>query len=328
MSTNSSQNTDNQEIDFADLTKKIGRSMNNLLTNVFKAILYFKKNIVVFIILFIIGVGIGFYLDKNRKIYSHQMIVHPNFGGVDYLYSKIDLISAKIKERDTIFLKNIGISQPKKFLKIEIKPVIDVYQFVGDKKENFEMIKLMAEDGDINKVLNDNVTSKNYPNHMISFVTDGETSHEETINPLLNYFNESDFYNKIKDEYLNNVEIKIVENDSIIGQINSLLNTFSSTSKDTQKSDKLVYYNENSQLNDVIETKEIIIKDQGRLRVELFAADKIVKDHGIITNIRDTEGVSGKMKLVLPFLFISFFIVTQGFRALYKKQVQKISEQQ
>jgi hypothetical protein len=38
-----------------------------------------------------------------------------------------------------------------------------------------------------------------------------------------------------------------------------------------------VYYNENTQLNDVIQTKDKLIKEQGNLRLELVNADKIVK---------------------------------------------------
>ena len=41
------------------------------------------------------------------------------------------------------------------------------------KKNNFELIKLMAEDGNIDKIMKDNITSKNYYHHKISIQTDG-----------------------------------------------------------------------------------------------------------------------------------------------------------
>lgn len=65
---------------------------------------------------------------------------------------------------------------------IEIKPITDVYKFIKDKDNNFEMIKLMAEDGDIKKIIEENVTSKNYPYHLITFSTSEETSLDKTIN--------------------------------------------------------------------------------------------------------------------------------------------------
>src|SRR5690606_23744407 len=128
-----------------------------------KGIQFFVRNWIIILILILTGFGLGILLDKTQKSYEHQIIVTPNFGSTDYLYSKIDLIDSKIKENDTLFLKNVvGIQQSKNLKSIEIKPIADVYNFIQNKPENFELIKLMAEDGDINKVLQENITSKNY----------------------------------------------------------------------------------------------------------------------------------------------------------------------
>ena len=128
----------------------------------------------------------------------------------------------------------------------------------------------------------------------------------------------------IQKEYLNNVKIKMVENDSIIAQINGLLNAFSSTANGSQKSDKLVYYNENSQLNEVIKIKDGLINEQGSHRIEMVNLDKIVKDNSVTLNIKNNKAVNGKMKLVLPFLFISIFIIIGYFMSYYKRQMAKL----
>jgi uncharacterized protein YfkK (UPF0435 family) len=320
MSTNT-QNNDNQEIDLSQVSKKIGDFFEGISTKIFKSILFFKRNIIWIGILFVLGVGLGIYLDKSSKVYEHQIMVQPNFSSVDYLYSKIDLLSSKIKSEDTLFLKNVvGIKDVEKFKKIKIEPITDVYKFVENKEENFELLKLMAEDGDIKKVLSENITSKNYPYHMINFVTSSETDFDKTVTPLLNYLNTSDYYSIIQKEYMNNLKIKIVQNDSIISQIDKILNNFNIS----QKSDKLIYFNsENTQLNDVIKTKDQLVIEQGRNRLALVTLDKIVKNNAETINIRKTEFVNGKMKLVLPLLFIGLFVFVGYFRAFYKKQLAK-----
>jgi hypothetical protein len=59
-----------------------------------------------------------------------------------------------------LFLKNsVGLKHPEILKGIKIKPIIDVYKFIENQTENFELIKL-AEAGDINKILEDNLTSK------------------------------------------------------------------------------------------------------------------------------------------------------------------------
>lgn len=320
-----SQNNDNQEIDLSQISKKIGKFFESISTSIFKGILFIKRNIIWIGILFILGVGLGVYLDTTSKVYDNEVIVSPNFGSVDYLYAKIELVSSKINDGDTVFLKEVvGIKEPKKLKKIKVTPITDVYKFINNSDKNFEFVKLLAEDGDIKKVVDDNLTSKNYPYHMISFTTDGETSDEKTVKPLLNYFNNSDYFKLIQKEYLNNVKVKMVENDSIISQINGLLNAFTSTTNGSQKSDKLVYYNENSQLNEVIKTKDALVNEQGGHRIELVNFDEIIKDNSTTLNIKNNKMVNGKLKIVLPFLFIAIFVLIGFFGSYYRNQMAKL----
>ena len=151
-----SQNTEDQEIDLSQISKKIGNFFEKISTSIFRGFLFFKRNILWVGILFILGLGIGLYLDRTTKVYDNEIIVSPNFGSIDYLYAKIDLISSKINDNDTIFLKEVvGIKEPKKLKKIKIKPITDVYKFINNSDKNFEFVKLMAEDGDINKIVNE-----------------------------------------------------------------------------------------------------------------------------------------------------------------------------
>jgi hypothetical protein len=324
MNKNQPNNQEDQEIDLTQISKKIGRLFEWINTFLFRCIQFFVKNAIVILILLVIGVGLGFYLDVTKKTYDHQIIVTPNFESTDYLYSKIDLIESKIKEQDTVFLKEIvGIKNPKEIIKIEIKPITDVYKFIENKTENFELIKLMAEGGDIKKILEDNLTSKNYSLHTITFKTKKQTAITETVQPILIYLNETDYYKKVQKETVNNIQIKMIQNDTIISQINGVLNGFSNMVNGAQKNDKLVYYNENTQLNDVIKTKETLINEQGIHRIELVGLDKIIKDNSSTLNIENTNSVNGKLKLVLPVLFLLSFILIRLFLAYYKSQLEK-----
>ena len=324
MSTESQNNMDNQEIDLSQISKKIGGFFERISNKIFRGILFIRRNIIVIGILFILGAGLGWYLDRTNKSYDNQIIVTPNFTSTDYLYSKIDLINSKINEGDTLFLKNtVGIKDTKHFHTIKIEPITDIYTFIASNPVNFEFVKLLAEDGDLKKIVDDKLTSRNYNFHNISFSTSKPTSEENTVKPILNYLNNSDYYKIIQKEYINNVRVKMKENDSIISQINGVLNSFSKTVNGTQKSDKLVYYNENTQLNEVIKTKNELIAEQGSHRLELVGIDKIIKESSSTINIRNTKALNGKMKLVLPILFILLFVILGYFKSFYKKQLAK-----
>ncbi|MEZ4839220.1 hypothetical protein [Flavobacterium sp.] len=322
MSSNSTQNSDNQEIDLSQIAQKVNGIYGRLIDKLFHFILFVKKNFAIFAILFILGAGIGYYLDKKIKSYDHQIIVSPNFGSVDYLYAKVDLLESKINEGDTTFLKNIGIQNTKKFGTIEIKPIIDVYKFINNNKDNFELIKLLAEDGNIDKVVENELTSKNYPFHLLTFSTSKLTSDDETVLPILNFLNDSNHFKQLKKEYLNNIQLKMKANDSTIAQIDGLMNQFKSRTN-SNNSDKLVYFNENTQLNDVLQTKENLIGEQANLRINLVNLDKIIKETSVILNEKNTKGMNGKRKLILPFLFVLLFITFSFVKNFYIKQMFK-----
>ncbi|WP_264531794.1 hypothetical protein [Flavobacterium sp. N502540] len=324
MSTKSPQNQEDQEIDLAVISNKINHFFQRINTSIFRGIQFFVRNWILAAVLILLGFLAGWYFDANRESYDNKIIVAPNFGSVDYLYAKIDLIDAKIASGDTVFLKNsVGISNPQVISKIEIKPISDVFKFVEDKEQNFDLIKLMAEDGDINKVLVDNVTSKNYTFHTISFISNELVDEKEVIEPLLKYLNNSEYFSSIQKIGFKNLEQQIAQNDTIIAQIDNVLKGFSSTVKNTGRNDKLVYYNENTQLNDIIKTKQYLVTEQGKNRLKLVSFDKTIKDINATLNIKNTKSIFGKLKFILPVLFILIFVFIYLFKAFYKKQFQK-----
>jgi len=327
-----SQNNDNLEIDLSQISKKIGGFFEGISNSIFRGILFIKRNIIIFISLFIIGIVIGYYLDETSNKFDHEIIVAPNFGSVDYLYGKIDQIESKVKEQDTVFLKSIGIDKPKSLLKIEIEPIIDVYNFVNSSTtilnnaqntQNFELVKLLSEDGDINKVIKEKTTSKNYGRHTIHISTIGYVTDKSIVEPLMAYLNLNDYYKNLQKVYLNNIKTKMKQNEAIIGQIDNLLNEFSSKTSSNQKSDKLVYFNENPELNEVIKTKDNLIKELGEQRLDLVNNEKIIMKNSSIINVKNTNGINGRMKFIIPLLLFFAFIVIKLFNNFYKSQSLK-----
>lgn len=319
-------NQNEKEISFSDISKSVGSMFQRLNRFIFTSIQFVIRNIIVLLILIVIGVGLGYYLDKTQKVYDHQIIVSPNFGSVDYLYSGVELINSKIKERDSVFLKSIGFAKPSKLIQVEIKPVIDVYKFVNrtGNEIDFQMLKLMAENGDMKKIVEDPTTSRNYTSHSITFSTKNRTTNKQTIEPLLKYLNSSDYYKKVQQQTLKNVELKMAANTRTIAQIDGFLDELARNDMNASRT-SAVYVNENRQLNDVIETKDKLLQEQAYLRLELVGYDKIVKDSTIITNIENKKAANGKMKLLLPFIFVLIFLIITVFISFYKSQKGKIA---
>ncbi|MFD2942295.1 hypothetical protein [Flavobacterium notoginsengisoli] len=322
MSTKVPQNQEDQEIDLVQISRKISNFFDKINSSIFRSIQFFLRNWIIVLILIVTGFAIGWYLDTTRKSYSNQIIVEPNFESVDYLYSKIDLLQSKVISNDTVFLKKVvGVKNPKLIKKIQIRPIVEAYKFVDNKERNFQLLELMAENGDINKILIDTLTSKNYRYHTVSFTTSEVGNDKDYAAPILNFLNNSEYFNTIQKIELKNLQGNIVQNDSIIKQINTVLSNFSNITKGTQKNDKLVYYNENTQLNDLIKTKQALIEEQGRNRLKLISYEKTIKEISSTINVESKKSINSKLKFYLPLLFIFLFVLLNAFKAFYKKQL-------
>lgn len=333
MSTNS-QNNDNQEIDLGQLINKIGNFFSSINTNIFKGILYIQKKFVLFTILTIVGIGIGYFLDKKISVYDNNIIVKPNMGGSDYLYSKIELLSSKLKEKDTDFFKSIGVNNIDNIAKIEVSPVVDIYDFVNNSTsaanaqntQNFELVKLLAESSDINKVINDKLTSKNYPHHKIQIVTTSKTTEKQIIKPILKYLNTDEYLNKILEVSKENIIIKMRKDEETLIQTDSLIKILTLNLSRNQKSSNLVYNNEDNQFSDFFNLKNGLINEIASQKIALINSNQIIKDVSTVINIKNTKGTNNKLVLILPILFVFTYLFLSLFITFYQKQKAKLSK--
>ena len=315
-----STNSQDQEIDLGQIGTGIKNFFNGIVNSIFDFIFFVKKKIIVVVVLFVLGVVLGILLDKKHS-YIQKMILIPNFGSNEYLYNKISLLESKLKEKDVVFFKSIGINNIDEIGKFEIKPINGIYNFINSKENtlNFEFIRLMAEDSNIEKIIKDDVTSKNYYQHELVINTSRAFKKSELIDPILKYLQDSEHFNKLQTVYKKNVEEKIAFNNLLIKQIDDLVASYSQN-----KPTSNVVISENSGLSEIINKKDEIIKENQYTMLHYIEYDKIIKDQSIVSNQINTSGANNKMKLILPFLFVFLYFVGFLFNNLYKKQLERI----
>ncbi len=323
-------NSDNQEIDLSMISNKVKDFFDGVASSIFRSILFFKSNLVRISILAAIGIGAGVYLDETNKSYNSEIIVTPNVGGTDYLYSKIDFLSAKLNEKDTIFFKNLGIKNLSDIKTIKIEPILDIYSFVNnstsaanaENTQNFELVKLLAEDGSLKDVIKDKLTSKNYPNHKIQIATSEIISKEGLINPIMKFLNTDEYYNKILKISIESVKIKMKKDEQEIVQIDSILR-FMTYNLGKNKNQNLIYNNENNQINPLFDLKNSLINDIAGQKINLENLKLFIRDTSTITNVLNTKLLNNKLKFFLPLFFIFGFIFINLFSKFYKKNSLK-----
>lgn len=317
-----STNSQDQEIDLGQISKGIQNFFQGVINSIFDFIFFLKKKIIIVSSLFVIGVALGYFLDKNSS-YTQDILVMPNFGSNEYLYKKIEFLNSRIIENDSVFFKSIGISNSEIIGKLEIKAVNGVFQFVnqGDEnKQNFELIKLMAEDGNIEEIVKEVAISKNYYLHNITFKTKEKISQKNVIDPILNYLQDSDFYITQQKIYQKNIDNKTKFNDSLIVQIDKLILNLSNNKGGN------ISFSEEKGISELINKKDLLIKESQNLIINRSLFEEIIKTQNVSINNLNTKGLNHKMKLFLPILFIFFYVIIYNFIVLYKKQMIRIKE--
>ncbi|MBC5834850.1 hypothetical protein G6N05_10795 [Flavobacterium sp. F372] len=309
-----------QEIDLSQIGKSISKVFQNVINKCFDLLFFIQKKIIIVAALFILGVSLGIYLDKEPN-YANNIVVIPNFGSNEYLYGKVNLIALKLKERDKAFFKAIGISNIKDFNSIDIQPINGIYNFINSEsqKENFEFIKLMAEDGDIEKIIQDNMTSKNYYLHNINIKTTIAYQKKDLIEPILKYLQQTDYFAKLQKVYQSNLVEKVTANKLLISQIDQIVLNLTQN-----KTGAGFTISENSSLSELIQKKDQLTYENQKLAIHKLEYDKIIKDQNISLNLMNTKGLNNKMKLILPILFVSLFLLGYWFFQAYKQQKKRI----
>lgn len=323
MNTTPPNASDNQEIDLNQLTKKISAWFNNFAYFVFNSIQFFLKHGIALLLLLILGLTAGYYLNIVQKNYDHKIIVIPNFDSAEYLYSKINLLNVKIKDNDTLFLKSLGIKDPKKLKKIEIEAVVDPYTFVKNSESNMELLKLIAEDGSMEKVVNEEMTSMKYEYHKIFFTTRDTINRDNTIGPIMKYLNDNNYFTLVQEQIIVNLKNKIIFTEQTLNQVNGILDNLAIGGNNNGGDSKLMYYNnENSQVDDILRTKDNLVSQLGYYKIELVNKEQIVKELSVIANLQHESSVP----IMLPTLFVGLYIFIVFFIKFYKNQAARFKE--
>lgn len=140
MSTNQTNNKNEEEVDLGSLFVIIGKGFSNFFNfigNIFKSIfhaiitilIFIKENTIKIAVAAAVGFIIGlFFQIKSFDKFESEMLVKPNFKSANQLYNNINYYNDLVKQRDTFGLKktfNLNDSDAASLKKFSIEPIIN-----------------------------------------------------------------------------------------------------------------------------------------------------------------------------------------------------------
>lgn len=308
MGVDTQNNHGSQEIDLSYLSKKTANFFDNIGYSLYRFFKFLIKNIIFLAIVLVVGAVAGFFLDKQRgEIYKQQVIVVPNFNSTSYLYNKIE--NAEFEDEP--------------ITKVEIEPIVDVYQFINESYNNLEIAKYLSENNlQLTKYEVDSDVEKFYKYHLMTIYTRGKDKDRNFVNSYLHSLNNNDYFTQLQKIEQVNLERNIHETDSTINEVNKIFQKLGSKSVQTTDLNIEMY----SELNDLINGKKSLIRDLGKLKTQKLEQTEVIYAASVLPNIKANNI---PMVILLPLVLFILFIIGAWMIRLakkYKAREKRISE--
>ena len=300
------QQNSSEEVDLGYMFKSIGGIFKKLAGFLFLVIAFVRKYLLLIIGLIILGIILGYFLDRNSvKVYENRLIVIPNFESVEYLYDKTDELNFKIQSGDSLYLKEIFGEKYKAVKKIEIEPIVDIYNFTTKSRENIDVFRILFENQDMKEFVDDMTTSKQYKYQKLKVFIHGKDS-KDLLEKFLGFLNENEHFKEYQEIYIQNTSKRLSETDKMITQADSVIKAITSTSTSTNPNPP-VYASFNNDFYSIFRYKDVLLKDKLELLKKSKDEVAIIKPVSINYNILEGGFASLKNIIKIPMLLFLLF---------------------
>ena len=308
---------ENEELDIIVLIEKIKLMLLSVCLQIFRRSKNFLSEWKRLLAVILAGVLLGYFLTDNDKPSSKEatVLVKINFDAGNYVYDTVDLINLKISSEDTdFFTQEIKLNEDETIDEVSISPVIDIKDIIAKDIQANEIRALFEnleyEDGF-------SVTEgfkSDYDYHFIK-VNVSNNSSIETINKVIDYFNNNPLFAELKERNLQRISSIISDNEQTIKQIDKLLEYY--TTETSANNSQLYIDNKNLRPNELIKTKITLQSENQELKRESLTSKETVITINESNVLIENNSLASNKMVYYPFLFLLIYLIVSVLIGLY-----------
>jgi len=308
---------ENEELDIIVLIEKIKLILLSLFLQIYRRLKKFLSAWKQLLAVIFVGVLIGYFLTDNDKPLSKEatLLVKINFDAGNYVYDTVDLINLKISSDDTdFFTQEIKLNDDETIDEVSVSPVIDIKDIMAKDIQANEIRALFEnleyEDGF-------SVTEgfkSDYDYHFIK-VSVSNNSSIETINKIIDYFNNNPLFAELKERNLQRISSIIADNEQTIKQIDNLLEYY--TTQKTPSNSQLYIDNKNLRPNELIKTKITLQSENQELKRESLTSKETVMTINEANVLIENNSIASNKMVYYPLLFLLIYFIVSVLIGLY-----------
>ena len=306
-----------EELDIIVLMEKIKLMLLSVCLQIFRRSKNFLSEWKRLLAVILVGVLLGYFLTDNDKPSSKEatVLVKINFDAGNYVYDTVDLINLKISSEDTdFFTQEIKLNEDETIDEVSISPVIDIKDIMAKDIQANEIRALFEnleyEDGF-------SVTEgfkSDYDYHFIK-VNVSNNSSIETINKVIDYFNNNPLFAELKERNLQRISSIISDNEQTIKQIDKLLEYY--TTETSANNSQLYIDNKNLRPNELIKTKITLQSENQELKRESLTSKETVITINESNVLIENNSLASNKMVYYPFLFLLIYLIVSVLIGLY-----------
>jgi hypothetical protein len=308
---------ENEELDIIVLIEKIKLMLLSIVLQIFRRSKNFLSEWKRLLAVILVGVLLGYFLTDNDKPSSKEatILVKINFDAGNYVYDTVDLINLKILSEDTdFFTQEIKLNEDETIDEVSISPVIDIKDIMAKDIQANEIRALFEnleyEDGF-------SVTEgfkSDYDYHFIK-VNVSNNSSIETINKVIDYFNNNPLFAELKERNLQRISSIISDNEQTIKQIDKLLEYY--TTETSANNSQLYIDNKNLRPNELIKTKITLQSENQELKRESLTSKETVITINESNVLIENNSLASNKMVYYPFYFLLIYFIVSVLIGLY-----------
>ena len=264
--------------------------------------------------LILLGLVLGYFTQNNNKpLQKATVLLRVNFDAVNYLYSEVALLNEKLEEKDSLFFTRIGFNTDSLEVQhMELTPLINLKDIVDKNYRNLDGLlqNLDFEDNDKEINISETFTTEyRYHNLKFSLLSN---ANEETIPKIINFFNNDELLRKVRNVGVKNMEDRIISNEKVISQIDTLIKLYSKNESLPSPSDQIFVVDKNFHIHGILNKKTQLLLDNEKIREELVVSDNIIvmmNEPRLLSEkpeILDYKFIFYPLVFVLGFLLLAF----------------------
>ena len=306
-----------EELDIIVLIEKIKLMLLSVCLQIFRRSKNFLSEWKRLLAVILAGVLLGYFLTDNDKPSSKEatVLVKINFDAGNYVYDTVDLINLKISSEDTdFFTQEIKLNEDETIDEVSISPVIDIKDIMAKDIKANEIRALFDnleyEDGF-------SVTEgfkSDYDYHFIK-VNVSNNSSLETINKVIDYFNNNPLFAELKERNLQRISSIISDNEQTIKQIDKLLEYY--TTETSANNSQLYIDDKNLRPNELIKTKITLQSENQELKRESLTSKETVITINESNVLIENNSLASNKMVYYPFLFLLIYLIVSVLIGLY-----------